>query len=115
MATGPLMPKFEMADLMKDISKDISAPPPPRTPMRLTPSTGRTVHITQTIDLARSFSLLEASCKRNKVRQTFNYQRFYERPGLKRKRLKSERWRKRFMLGFKATVNRVKQMKKQGW
>jgi Ribosomal protein S21 len=108
--------KFEAAELMKDINKDInSAPPPARTPMRLTPSTGRTVYVTPQIDVGRSFRLLEQSVGRNKIKATFNYQRFHERPGLKRKRLKSLRWRKRFMLGFKAAVNRVKQMKKQGW
>jgi hypothetical protein len=114
-SSGPPMPKFDVADLMNDIKKEIMPPPPPRTPMRLTPTTGRTVHITQMTDLARSFGMLEASCRRNRIKQTFNYQRFHERPGLKRKRLKSERWRRRFMLGFKATVKRVKQMKKQGW
>jgi small subunit ribosomal protein MRP21 len=113
--SGSSAEKFEVADLMKDISNEMSAPPPPRTPLRLTPTTGRTMHVTQMNDLARSFQLLEASCRRNKIKQTFNYQRFHERPGLKRKRLKSERWRRRFMLGFKAAVNRVKQMKKQGW
>lgn len=100
---------------MNDISKSVIAPPPPRPVMRLTPVTGRTVHVTQDVDLARSFKLLQTSCARNKIKKTFNYQRFHERPGLKRKRLKSERWRRRFMLGFKATVKRVKQMKKQGW
>jgi len=112
----PVIPKIEVAELMKDISKDINnAPPPARTPMRLTPSTGRTVYITPQIDVGKGFRLMEQLVARNKVRSTFNYQRFHERPGLKRKRLKSLRWRKRFMVGFKATVNRVKQLKKQGW
>jgi small subunit ribosomal protein MRP21 len=83
--------------------------------MRLTPSTGRTVVIGGNIDVGRGFRLLEQSCGRNKVRSDFNKQRFHERPGLKRKRLKSMRWRKRFMEGFRATVTRVKQMKAQGW
>jgi small subunit ribosomal protein MRP21 len=112
----PAMPKYEVAEMMKDISKDINnAPPPARTPMRFTPSTGRTVYITPQIDVGKGFRLMEQLVGRNKVRSTFNYQRFHERPGLKRKRLKSLRWRKRFMVGFKAAVNRVKQLKKQGW
>lgn len=106
----------EAVELMKDISKNIrGAPPPERAPMRLTPTTGRTVHITPNLDLARGLQLLDQSIRRNKIRATSNSQRFHERPGLKRKRLKSIRWRKRFLLGFKATVNRVKQLKKQGW
>jgi small subunit ribosomal protein MRP21 len=112
----PQTPKLEVADLMKDISKNINnAPPPARTPMRLTPSTGRTVYITPQIDVGKGFRLMEQLVARNKVKSTFNYQRFHERPGLKRKRLHSLRWRKRFMAGFKAAVNRVKQLKKQGW
>jgi hypothetical protein len=115
MAPGKI-PRFEYADLMKDISRELSnAPPPERAPMRLTPATGRTVDVTQTVDVGRSFRLMEQLVARNKVRSTFNFQRFHERPGLKRKRLKSLRWRKRFMLGFRAAVNRVKQLKKQGW
>jgi small subunit ribosomal protein MRP21 len=110
------MPKMEVAEMMKDISKDINnAPLPARTPMRLTPSTGRTVYITPQIDVGKGFRLMEQLVARNKIRATFNYQRFHERPGLKRKRLHSLRWRKRFMAGFKAAVNRVKQLKKQGW
>lgn len=114
--TMPMIPKFEHADIMTDLRKNISsAPPPARTPMRLTPSTGRTVYVTPQIDVGRSFKLMEQLVGRNKIKSTFNYQRFHERPGLKRKRLKSSRWRKRFMVGFRAAVNRVKQLKKQGW
>lgn len=112
----PPIPKTEVAEMMKDINKDINnAPQPTRTPMRFTPSTGRTVYITPQIDVGKGFRLMEQLVARNKVKSTFNYQRFYERPGLKRKRLHSLRWRKKFMAGFKAAVNRVKQLKKQGW
>jgi len=84
-------------------------------PMRLTPSTGRTVSISERIDVGRGFRLLEQSCARNKVRADFNYQRFHERGGLKRKRLRRERWRKRFFEGFKATIGRVRELTRQGW
>lgn len=73
------------------------------------------MHIGPAIDVGRGFKLLEMSCARNKVRREANNQRFHERPGLKRKRLRRERWRKKFMEGFKATVGRVKQLKNQGW
>lgn len=83
--------------------------------MRLTPKTGRTVNIGAGIDIGRGFRLLEQSCARNKVRSDFTKQRFHERGGLKRKRLRRERWRRRFMDGFKSTIARVKEMKRQGW
>jgi small subunit ribosomal protein MRP21 len=84
-------------------------------PLRLNPSMGRHASVTQNIDVGRAFRMVEMSCGRNKVRGDANKQRFHERPGLKRKRLRRERWRKRFQEGFKATVNRVKQLKHQGW
>jgi small subunit ribosomal protein MRP21 len=83
--------------------------------LKLNPSTGRSVTINAGIDVGRGFRLLEQSCARNRVRNDANKQRFHERGGLKRKRLRRERWRKRFMEGFKATIGRVKQLKKQGW
>lgn len=86
-------------------------------PMRLTPSTGRTVSVAANagVDVGRAFALLAQSCARNGVRRDHNAQKFHERPGLKRKRLHRMRWRRRFMTGFKAAVIRVKQLRKQGW
>jgi len=81
----------------------------------LKPSLGRSIDITSKIDVGRGFRLLEQSCARNKVRSDFTKQRFHERPGMKRKRLGRERWRRKFMEGFKATIGRVKQMRRQGW
>ena len=83
--------------------------------MRLTPSTGRTVVITERIDVGRGFRLLDQSCSRNRVKADFAYQRYHERGGLKRKRLRRERWRKRFSEGFKATIARVRELTRQGW
>jgi len=51
----------------------------------------------------------------NKIPQTVGRQRFHERPGLKRKRLRKERWRKRFKETFKGICERVKFLGKQGW
>lgn len=93
----------------------LTMPQKARVPMRLTPSTGRSISIGTGIDVARGLRLLEQSCARNRVRADFTYQRFHERGGLKRKRLRRQRWRKKFMEGFKATVERVKQLKHQGW
>lgn len=49
------------------------------------------------------------------IRAKAHSQRFHERKGMKRKRLRSERWRARFKDGFKAACTRVYQLKKQGW
>lgn len=86
-------------------------------PMRLKPSLGRTVDIKpeKGIDLARGIAFLGMKLKENDVRGEHIRQRFHERPGLKRKRLKSVRWRKRFMKGFKSMVGLVRHMRAQGW
>jgi Ribosomal protein S21 len=66
-------------------------------------------------NVAVKLRTLSALAVNNKVPQTFNRQRFHERPGLKRKRLKSERWRARFKRNFKAICGRVGDFTKQGW
>ncbi|KAI7302373.1 hypothetical protein KC315_g16173 [Hortaea werneckii] len=99
-------------------------PPPPtitdktagKLPFKLNASVGRTVYTNPTtMDPARAFRALEMQCARNSVRRDFQRQRFHERPGLKRKRLHSERWRRRFKEGFRGVVGLVQKMKKQGW
>lgn len=102
-------------DLMQNL--DGIAPPAPvrKVPLRLNPSMGRHVSVTQTVDVGRAFKMVDMNCSRNKIKGDSNRQRFHERPGLKRKRLASQRWRVRFQAGFRATVNRVKQLKRQGW
>ena len=81
------------------------------------PSLGRTVEVMpqQGLDLGRALRSLDINCNVNNVRQDARMQKFYERPGLKRKRLKSERWRRRFKIGFKAVVAKVKAMRRKGW
>lgn len=93
------------------ISRELQIPPP----MRLTPSTGRTVNITPKIEVGRAFDALSKLVARNRVKRDFNDQRFHERPGLKIKRLRRERWRKSFRTGFQAVVDRVKSLRNQGW
>ncbi|KAI9888130.1 MAG: hypothetical protein M1823_000065 [Watsoniomyces obsoletus] len=86
-------------------------------PFRLKPSLGRTVDIKpeKGVDLARGIAFLGMKLKENDVRGDHIRQRFHERPGLRRKRLKSVRWRKRFMKGFKSMVGLVRHMRAQGW
>lgn len=82
---------------------------------RLRPSVGRTVHLDSNVDLARGLGMLNSRVRINKIAQDVAKQRFHERPGLKRKRLRSERWRARFKDGFKATCSRVQDLARQGW
>lgn len=112
-----MMSPLSSSDLMmsRDVERDTRILKPIRVPLKLGPSTGRSVHVGAGIDVGRGFRLLEQSCARNGVRRDANMQRFHERGGLKRKRLRRERWRRKFLEGFKATVGRVKQLKNQGW
>lgn len=105
---------FEAGELSK-IKVNEERPAPTRPPLRLVPRTGRTVHVGKSVDVARSFKILSVQIAQNQLRRDFQSQRFHERAGLKRKRLRSERWQKRFKKGFKACVARVKELTKQGW
>jgi hypothetical protein len=84
---------------------------------RLDASTGRSIDLdpSKGRDLVRGLGQLNSLLARNKVRADFNKQRFHERPGLKRKRLKSQRWRKRFKEGFREVVGRVSALTRKGW
>ncbi|KAK7752020.1 hypothetical protein SLS62_005982 [Diatrype stigma] len=108
---------LEIADLGRKSEPDTTTivEMPPKPTVRLVPRLGRTVQVSRNVDVARSFKLLGVQMTQNKVRSDFQRQKFHERPGLKRKRLHSERWQRRFKLGFKETVNRVKELAKQGW
>ncbi|KAF8253181.1 hypothetical protein K440DRAFT_627440 [Wilcoxina mikolae CBS 423.85] len=81
-------------------------------PPKMGPTAGRSVLVTT--DLAQAFMRLKSIISQNKVRQDFHIQKFHERPGLKRKRLRSERHRRRFKEGFKRMVSIVMDMKKKG-
>lgn len=84
-------------------------------PIRLSPSTGRSVAIQGHVDVARGFKLMERTVAFNGIRRQATQQRYHERRALKKKRLQRQRWRVKFMAGFKATVAKVKKLKKQGW
>lgn len=101
-------------------NSNVAAPPPaaPQTaPMKLNSTVGRTIVVDQQrgMDVGRAFRALEMQCARNSVKRDFMRQRYHERPGLKRKRLKSERWRKRFKSEFRGTLAMVQRLKNQGW
>ncbi|KAF2261521.1 hypothetical protein CC78DRAFT_470216 [Lojkania enalia] len=84
---------------------------------RLNASSGRSVPLdpVKGRDIVRGLNMLGSLIGRNKVRADFYKQRFHERPGLKRKRLKSERWRFRFKNGFRDVTARVSELTRKGW
>ncbi|KAH7031580.1 uncharacterized protein B0I36DRAFT_363252 [Microdochium trichocladiopsis] len=106
---------LSLADLRKTPKVTEHIPAPLTHDLHCTPRLGRTVNLTKNVDVGRAFKLLAQGVAANKLHKTVRLQKEYERPGLKRKRLKSERWQKRFKLGFKATVKRVRQLTAQGW
>ncbi|KAF2836152.1 hypothetical protein M501DRAFT_997400 [Patellaria atrata CBS 101060] len=89
--------------------------PIPKLP--LGPKIGRTIDINphRGMDIGRGIKQLGIMLARNKVQADLYRQRYHERPGLKRKRLHSQRWRRRFREGFNAAVRRVQKMTHQGW
>jgi small subunit ribosomal protein MRP21 len=84
-------------------------------PIRLSSSTGRSIAIHGHVDVARGFKLMERTCASNSVRRDSMDQRYHERRGMKKKRLRGLRWRRRFMEGFRATIAKVVKYRKQGW
>ncbi|RDA86976.1 hypothetical protein CP532_6698, partial [Ophiocordyceps camponoti-leonardi (nom. inval.)] len=76
-------------------------------PRRSGPNTAPTV--------ASAFRALNRLVQEQKLRQKSHFQKIHLRPGLKRKMLKSKRWRARFKVGFKAAAFRALELKKQGW
>ena len=79
------------------------------------PSVGRTVDVRASQGLAAALQLLQRELNNNRVQADQRRGRFYERKGKKRKRLKTERWRKRFMEAFLATIELTWKMRRQGW
>ena len=120
MEMGSLLDPMGVSDKLDPMRNTSIAPQqsqPLPLPVRLGPTLGRTVKVNpgRNIDVGRAFRQLEILCRKNAVRADFQRQRFHERGGLKRKRVRSERWRRTFMEGFKGMIALVKKMKKQGW
>ena len=84
-------------------------------PLRMHPYLGRCEPVIRSQGLGRALDRLRFKVASNRIRGDFASQKFHERPGLKRKRLRRERWKKRFKEGFQATVAKVEGMRRQGW
>jgi small subunit ribosomal protein MRP21 len=83
--------------------------------LMLNRTTGRTIRIKEGMTLPRALDLLQMQMRINRVQSEVRIQRFHERGGLKRKRLRSERWRKKFRAGFSAAAQRALELNRQGW
>lgn len=86
-------------------------------PIHLNARTGRTLDVDpgKPNDLGIKMRQLDGLVARNRIRSDFNKQKFHERGGMKRKRLKSERWRTRFKNEVRKTVLRVQALRRKGW
>ncbi|KAL2677265.1 hypothetical protein Neosp_011034 [[Neocosmospora] mangrovei] len=99
----------------------IATNPIDRPQIRAKAVTGRTVFVKERITRTSgptpmvALRVLGRMIREDQVKNKYHSQKFHERKGLKKKRLRSQRWRARFKHGFKATVSRVIELKKQGW
>ncbi|CAM1503188.1 Fc.00g079640.m01.CDS01 [Cosmosporella sp. VM-42] len=126
--TAAASKEFEGFDIASIVSvksaafgESISSDPMTRPNVRAKAITGRTVFIKDRVSKTTAptptiaLRVLNKMVRDEQVRNKYHSQKFHERKGLKKKRLRSQRWRARFKTGFKATVARVKELKKQGW
>ena len=111
------MPEMSASQLdLHGIAQQISSVPiKPTMPIKLVPSTGRAVYVTERTDVSKALKQMDRLTTVNRVRSDFTSQRYHERGGLKRKRLRRQRWRTNFKASFQATVQRVNELKRQGW
>ena len=79
------------------------------------PRSGRTIHVSPKMTPARAMTSVGQLVNLERIRQTSAAQRFHERRGLRVKRLRSERWARKFKQGFVGTVKRVQELARQGW
>ncbi|CAA7271721.1 unnamed protein product [Cyclocybe aegerita] len=74
--------------------------------------TGRTVEVTK--DLGMAYKQLDSILSRNQVRQTLRLTERHEKKGVKRRRLRSERWRKQFANEVRKKVQLVMKIRDRG-
>ncbi|OAA58296.1 Ribosomal protein S21 [Cordyceps fumosorosea ARSEF 2679] len=90
--------------------------------VRAAATTGRTIFVraaqpgpNSAPTVRSALAMLGRLVKHQHIKTKYHSQKAHERPGLKRKRLASERWRSRFRDGFCAAYARVHELRKQGW
>jgi len=80
--------------------------------MPRTPHSGRSVPVT--VDLTVAWNKLHRILRANNVKKELAERQRYEKPGDKRRRLKSERWRRRFAQEVRRKVQLVHEIKRRG-
>lgn len=110
-------PQKASQDMMTELQERRPIAHRARRTVRSRPTVGRTIELNPVngVDFGVGLRKLGQLVSREKIRADRYRQMFHERAGMKRKRLKSERWRKLFKEGFRATVARVKEMRRKGW
>lgn len=84
-------------------------------PPKMGPTAGRTVLVAEAGGIQAALTRLNFIMRKNKVWEDVRRQKFHERPGLKRKRLKSSRHRQRFAKAFRNMVGTILEMKGKGY
>lgn len=84
-------------------------------PFPLKPEAGKTTYVSHRTDVNQAFRLCNVTLSLNRTRNLWFKQRFHERPGLRRKRLATQTWRRKFRTCMVTTVKRVKELTRQGW
>lgn len=114
-----LPPGMQVGGTVPNLSTAPTIPESEKVYPRLSATYGRTIDLDptrhQSRDLVKGVGMLTALVVRNNIRSDFLKQKFHERPGLKRKRLASQRWRARFKAGFHRVTSRVTELTRKGW
>lgn len=79
--------------------------------------TGRSIPVRKDLSdtsVARAHALLEGRIRRNKVRRDYMANMRHEKKGVKRRRLESERWRRRFADHVRQKVQLVQEIRRRG-
>jgi ribosomal protein S21 len=90
-------------------------PPKKEIELRTKVPLGRTINITRGMDAAAAIHKLNVQVARNKVHQEWRARKFYERPALRRKRLRLERKEARFAESVRAAIGRTMKLRQMGW
>jgi len=65
-------------------------------------------------DISRAMNSLSTRLRANRVQKTWKYQMRHEKKGVKRRRLKSERWRRRFADEIRRKIELVRSIQRRG-
>lgn len=82
---------------------------------RTGPKAGRSVLVTQSLDLGRALRTLNSINAVNRVRHTAMSQTKFEKPGKRRQRIEGERKKRKFNMGVKRLFEMVADARRKGY